>query len=234
MPTLARFALTLACALALAAPAAAQPQQQQGTGKLYRYVDDKGRVHYLDRPPTEAAGRPLDQLNRQGATVRPGEKPLTPEQLAEREAEKRRAQEEAIRMREEARKNQALLDTYSTEKDIDEARARALANANEAIRESRQRLGEALKRQEKLKAEAEFYEKRPMPQQLKQEIQNNEREIAIQRENIEKKEGEITALNAKYDSDKRRYQEITKAAPKAAAPLGAQPVSAGPTAASKR
>ncbi|MCX7892189.1 MAG: hypothetical protein N2544_07480 [Burkholderiales bacterium] len=234
MPRLVRFALTLACALVLAAPATAQPQQQQGTGKLYRYVDDKGRVHYLDRPPTEAAGRPLDQLNRQGATVRPGEKPLTPEQLAEREAEKRRAQEEAIRMREEARKNQALLDTYSTEKDIDEARARALANANEAIRESRQRLGEALKRQEKLKAEAEFYEKRPMPQQLKQEMQNNEREIAIQRENIEKKEGEITALNAKYDSDKRRYQEITKAAPKTAAPVAAQPVSAHPAAASKR
>lgn len=228
MPRLARLALVLLCAAALVAPAAAQ---QQGTGKLYRYVDDRGRVHYLDRPPTEAAGRPLDQLNRQGATVKAGEKPLTPEQIAEREAERRRKQEEAIRLREEARKNQALLDTYATEKDIDEARARALANANDAIGEFRQRLGDALKRQEKLKAEAEFYEKRPMPQQLKQEIQNNEREIAIQRENIAKKEAEIAALNAKYDDDKRRYQEITKTA--RAAPPAPQPVSA-PSAASKR
>jgi flagellar biosynthesis GTPase FlhF len=222
--------VALACAFGLAASAA----QAQSTGKLYRYVDEKGKVHYLDRPPTEAAGRPLDQLNRQGAVLKQGEVALSPEQVAAREAEKRRAQEEQIKLREENRKNQALLDTYASEKDIDESRARAIAAANDSIKDSKTRLDEALKRQEKLKGEAEFYQKRPMPQQLKQEVQNNEREIAIQREAIEKKQQEISSLNAKYDDDKRRYLEITKSVQKGSAVAAPQPVSTGPLAASKR
>ncbi|MCU0804555.1 MAG: DUF4124 domain-containing protein [Burkholderiales bacterium] len=228
-----RTLVAIACALGFAV-SAAHAQQTQGAGKLYRYVDERGKVHYLDRPPTEAAGKPIDQLNRQGAVLKQGEAPPTAEQLAAREAEKRRQQEEQMRVREENRRNQALLDTYSSEKDIDESRARAVAAAHDSIKDSKSKLADALKRQEKLKAEAEFYQKRPMPAQLKQEVQNNEREIAIQREAIEKKEQEIGSINTKYDEDKRRYLEITRAAPKGSSIAATQTVSAGPTAASKR
>jgi hypothetical protein len=231
MPEMKTLA-ALACVLGFAVTAA--HAQTQGTGKLYRYVDERGKVHYLDRPPTEAAGKPIDQLNRQGAVLKQGEAALTPEQLAARETEKRRQQEEQIRIREENRRNQALLDTYSSEKDIDDSRARAIAVANDSIKDSKAKLAEALKRSEKLKAEAEFYQKRPMPAQLKQEVQSNEREIAIQREAIEKKEQEIVAINAKHDDDKRRYLEITKAAPKGSSVASAQQVSTAATAPSKR
>ena len=222
--------VALGCAFGIAASAA----HAQTSGRLYRYVDDKGKVHYLDRPPTEAAGRPLDQLNRQGATIKPGEVPLTPEQVAAREAEKRRMQEDQIKQREENRKNQALLDTYSTVDDIEAARVRALAVANDAIKDSNARLAEALKRQEKLKAEAEFYQKKSMPPQLKQEMQNNEREVALQREAIDRKEKEISALNAKFDDDKRRYLEIAKPAPKIGATAVSQTMSSAPSVVSKR
>jgi hypothetical protein len=222
----------LACVLGFAVSAA--HAQTQGTGKLYRYVDERGKVHYLDRPPTEATGKPIDQLNRQGAVLKQGEAALTPEQLAARETEKRRQQEEQIRIREENRRNQALLDTYSSEKDIDDSRARAIAVANDSIKDSKAKLAEAIKRHEKLKAEAEFYHKRPMPAQLNQEVQSNEREIAIQRDAIEKKEQEIVAINAKHDEDKRRYLEITKAAPKGSSVASAQQVSTAATAPSRR
>jgi hypothetical protein len=224
--------MALACMLGLAMSAA--HAQTQSPGKLYRYVDERGKVHYLDRPPTEAAGKPIDQLNRQGAVLKQGEAALTPEQMAARESEKRRQQEEQIRIREENRRNQALLDTYSSEKDIDEARARANAAANDSIKDSKAKLEEALKRQEKLKAEAEFYQNRPMPAQLKQEVQSIEREVAIQRESIGKREQDIVTLNAKYDEDKRRYLEIVRAAPKGSSIAAAPPVSAASTAASKR
>ena len=225
-----RTLVALACMLGLAASAV----HAQSTGKLYRYVDEKGKVHYLDRPPTEATGKPIDQLNRQGAVLKQGEAALTPEQVAARDAEKRRLQEEQIRVREENRRNQALLDTYSSEKDIDESRARAIATANESIKDSKAKLADALKRQERLKVEAEFYQKRPMPPQLKQEVQTNEREIAVQRETIEKKEQEIVLINAKHDEDKRRYLEITKSAPKGTGLAAVQPVSTVAPTASKR
>ncbi|MGE5720885.1 MAG: DUF4124 domain-containing protein [Sphingomonadales bacterium] len=224
--------MAVACVLGFAVSAA--HAQTQGTGKLYRYVDERGKVHYLDRPPTEATGKPIDQLNRQGAVLKQGEAALTPEQLAARDADKRRLQEEQIRVREENRRNQALLDTYSSEKDIEDSRTRAIATANESIKDSKAKLAEAVKRQEKLKVEAEFYQKRPMPPQLKQEVQTNEREIALQRETIEKKEQEIVAINAKHDDDKRRYLEITKAAPKGSSVASAQQVSAAAAAPSKR
>lgn len=225
--------VVIICALGFAV-SAAHAQQTQGAGKLYRYVDERGKVHYLDRPPTEAAGKPIDQLNRQGAVLKQGEAAPTPEQLAAREADKRRQQEEQIRVREENRRNQALLDTYASEKDIEDSRARAIAAAHESIRDSKAKLAEALKRQEKLKAEAEFYQKREMPAQLKQEVRNNEREIAMQQEAIDKREREIGAINARHDEDRRRYLEITKSAPKGSGLASAQPVSTAATSPSKR
>jgi len=195
----------LVLALGTALPAAAQT-----AGKLYKYVDANGKVYYSERPPVEATGKAMDQLSRQGAVLKQVQAALSPELVAAREADKRRAQDQLIRMREENRKNQALLDTYSSDKDIDESRSRALQAASDSIKDSQAKLAEALKRQERLKAELEFYVKKPVPAQLKQEVQNNEIELNAQRQAIDKKNKDIAAINAKYDEDKRRYLELTK------------------------
>ncbi len=193
----------LIAALAAAAPLA------HAQGKLYKWTDANGKVHYTDKMPTEAAGRASEELNRQGTVVRRTEAPMTAEQRAEQERErKRRIEEEAV-AREQKRKDMALLNTYSTERDIDEARARALKSNEDAIRDAERKLGEAQKRAEKLKGEAEFYAKKPMPKQLQQDMQVNDLEIRTQGELVEAKKREVTAINARYDEDKRRYLELT-------------------------
>ena len=104
--------------------------------------------------------------------------PRTPaEQLAAREADRKRKLDEEMAAKEEKRKNQALLNTYSSEKDIDEARGRALQVNDEAIKDAERKLADAQKRQKLLASEAEFFQKKPMPMQLKLDIQNNEAEI---------------------------------------------------------
>jgi len=89
-----------------------------------------------------------------------------------------------------------------------------------------------------LKVEAEFYQKRPMPPQLKQEVQTNEREIAVQRETIEKKEQEIVLINAKHDEDKPGISRSPSSAPKgtglAAHAAGAPPRQPRPSADRRR
>jgi hypothetical protein len=230
-----RVAAALAAAFTfIALPAAAQ--------KLYKYVDANGKVTYSERPPVEATGKAMEQLNSQGAVVKQVHAAPTADDIAAAAAERRRKQDDEVRMREENRRNQALLDTYANEKDIELARSRALRSVEDSVKDAEAKLGEALKRQAKLKSEAEFYAGKPLPGRLKQEIENNEREIGLQREAIAKRDKSTAAINARYDEDLRRFVALTRpkapaqatpAAPRAGADT-VQTVSAAPAGEAKR
>jgi len=196
-------AMVLACLTMLtAAPAAAQ---QQGPQHMYKCVDAKGKTYYTQMPPPECLGRETQELNKSGSVVRSTPKEPTAEQRAAREAEQKKKLENEEKAKEERRKNSALLNTYSSEKDIDYARAGALKEAEAAIRETEKRIVDAQKRQKQLDAEKEFYTKKPMPAKLKEDMSNIEIEIKNQKELLEAKKREIGTINAKYDEDKKRY-----------------------------
>jgi len=203
-------AMVLACLTMLtAAPAAAQ---QQGPQHMYKCVDAKGKTYYTQMPPPECLGRETQELNKSGSVVRSTPKEPTAEQRAAREAEQKKKLENEEKAKEERRKNSALLNTYSSEKDIDYARAGALKEAEAAIRETEKRIVDAQKRQKQLDAEKEFYTKKPMPAKLKEDMSNIEIEIKNQKELLEAKKREIGTINAKYDEDRRRYVEATRKA----------------------
>ena len=206
-----RTMMFLCSTLLAVAPAAAQE-------RMYKCVDAKGKVYYTQVPPPECLGRDTQELNKSGTLIRkkPVATPLSPAQEQAREAERRKKIEDEERSREERRKNLALLNTYSSEKDIEEARARALAEAQTAITDTQRAIEGAQKRHQELEAEKEFYVKKPMPFKLKQEIANNDIEIQNQIVLLDAKKKEISTINAKYDEDKRRYVELTSG--KAAAP----------------
>jgi hypothetical protein len=202
--------------LALAvAPACAQQD-------MYKCKDGKGKTYYTQTPPTECLGREMDELNRQGTVVKRREAALTPEQLAAREAEEKRKKEEELAAKEQNRKDQALLNTYSSEKDIEDSRQRALKQAEQATKEIDKRIAEAQKRAKDLAAEKEFYARKPLPKKLQEDIKNNEIDIKGQHDALAAKKKEIGEINAKYDEDMRRYVELTAGVkPKAvAAPAG--------------
>jgi len=196
--------LTLLLCAAAAAPAAGQ--------KLYKYTDPAtGQTVYTDKLPASTAGKANEQLSPQGTVIRRTDAALTPEQIAAKEAERRRKIEEDLAAKEEKRKNAALLNTYPSEREIDEARVRALKANEDAIKEAERNLAEAQKRKQALAADAEFYKKQPMPAHLKQDIQTNEVEIRSQAELLERKKKEDATINARYDEDLRRYRGLAKA-----------------------
>ena len=197
--------MLLLCSTLLAvAPAAAQQ-------RMYKCVDARGKVYYTQVPPPECLGRDTQELDKSGTLMRKSQTPtaLTPAQEKAREAERKKKLEDEERSKEERRKNTALLNTYSSEKDIDDARERALKEAQAAIAETEKRIAEAQKRKKELESEKEFYVKKPMPLKLKQDITNNEIDIKNQTELLDAKKKEISVINAKYDRDKRRYLELT-------------------------
>jgi hypothetical protein len=195
--------LILAAVLALAlAPAQA---------KTYKCKDAKGNTYYTDRPPAECAGKKMDVLSTQGTVLRSREAAMTPEQRAAREAAEKREKEEALAAKEERRRNRALLTTYSSEKDIEDGRQRALKQAEQATKEIQQRIADAQKRARKLESEKEFYSKKPIPKKLQDDIANNQIDLKSQQGALAAKQKDIGEINARYDEDKRRYLELTGA-----------------------
>ena len=192
---------------AMLALAAAQPALGQ---KMYKCVDAKGKVYYTQLPPSECLGKGAEELSRQGQVVKRLEGALTPQQEAAREAERRKKQEDEIAAREERRRNQALLNTYSSEGDIEEARSRAIKDNELAVKEIEKRVEGALKRRKAFEAEKEFYAKKPVPAKLQDDIKNNEIELKNQQELLAARKKQVAGINAKYDSDKKRYLELTK------------------------
>lgn len=196
--------LRIALALVLAGVATAAP----AAGKMYKCVDGKGKTYYTQVPPPECLGRSAEELSAQGRVVKQIEV-LTPEQEAAREAAKKKRAEAEKLAAEERRKNTALLNTYSSVKDIEDARKDALAQAQEAIKQSEGKIKEAAKRRTGFDREKEFYAKKPMPRKLQQDIEENELGIKKEEEILEAKKREISNINARYDDDKRRFVDIT-------------------------
>jgi len=197
--------VTFLCLTALAAaPAAAQQ-------RMYKCVDAKGKTYYTQLPPPECLGRDTQEINKAGM-LKKTERPVSPAELQAREAERKKKLEEGDKGKEERRKSEALLATYPSEKDIEDARARALKEAQAAIADTEKRVANAHKRSKDLESEKEFFVKKPLPAKLKQEITSNEIDIKNQTALLEAKKKEISTINAKYDDDKRRYIELTSKA----------------------
>ena len=198
--------LAIVLLMCATAPALAQQQAPQ---RMYKCVDAKGKTYYTQIPPRECLGRDSQELNKSGVVVKRTEKGPTAAEIQARDADKKKKEEEAEKARETRRKELALLNTYSSEKDIEDQRARALKEAQEQIALTEKSIDGAKKRQQDLEKEKEFYTKKPMPAKLKQDIANLDTEIKSQSTLLEAKKAEIVKINAKYDDDKKRYVALT-------------------------
>jgi hypothetical protein len=193
------------------APALAQQPGAQAPQRMYKCVDARGKTYYTQIPPRECLGRESEELNKSGMVVKRSEKGPTAAEIQAREADKKKKEEEAEKTKEQRRKELALLNTYSSEKDIEDQRSRALKEAQDQIAATEKSIAGAQKRQQDLDKEKEFYTKKPMPAKLKQEMANVETEIKNQNALLEAKKAEINKINAKYDDDKKRYVALTAA-----------------------
>jgi hypothetical protein len=191
-------------------------------GELYCCPDPvSGRRICGDTLPEQCRGRGYRILDSSGNVIKEVGPPLTAEQKAEQAMEARRKKQLEDAAREQRYRDQALLDTYATPKDIDMAQSKAEADVNLAIQETQTRINEAQAKRKKFEAEAEFYKKKAMPAELTKELRTLDHEIKTQQELLDVKKREFDAIKAKYDADRKRYYEVTKATPMAAPSGGA-------------
>ena len=194
--------------------------------RIFCCQDDKGTKVCGDFLPPVCQGRAYEERDGKGFVAKQVEAPLTPEQLAKREAENAKKAEEAKKAAEERRRNLALLATYSSEKDIISARDRALAEVEKNRKQSQTRLDEANKKKKKIDQDREFYKGKPVPDDVKAQIRDNEKEIAAQTAAVAAKVKEADEVRGRFEDERKRYLELT--GKKAAAETAAKPASSAP------
>jgi hypothetical protein len=174
----------------------------------YKWVDEKGVVHYTDKIPPEAVNKGNVEINKQGVTVRKTEPALTPEQRRARELEELRQQQLAREREEIDRRDRALLATYTTESEIDLARRRALSTIDAQMQGASNYSTLLSRRKVELDAKKAALGGKPVPLVLERELANIDVELQKQVELIATKTKEIAVVNARYDLDKKRWSDL--------------------------
>jgi hypothetical protein len=226
MPLLAACALLLAAAAPEALLAQSKTEAAKEKARMdkvraqvrsYRCVTKAGRKYYGSTIPPQCAGELVEALSSQGTVLFRIDPPLTPEQKAAKEAEELKAAEAEAAKKEaerqaqvQARRDQALMQTYSDESDIERVRQRALADNRAAAAQVQATIGRLKQRQEQLdKEQAKYKNSAEMPAKLLQDVRAVAYDLSLQEQLLATRKKEAAEINARYDEEKRKYRELT-------------------------
>ena len=224
-----RWAMTLAAIVAASAALLGHP----AAAATYKWVDDQGVVHYTDKMPPEQAGKGATVLDKEGRPVQKIAPAPTPEQRKAMEAEAEQKQAVAKQHEARARKDRALLLSYTSEDEIEVAKKRALATMESQLQSAEAYTGDLKKKQEALAKRKADYSGKPVPTDLEREINNVEVELSRQAALIQQKKADVITVAAKYDADRQRWREIKADPERSAEALALDQPKTKPTTANK-
>jgi len=212
---LARFATVSAIVLATAAMALSTLGVARAA--MYKWVDEKGVVHYTDKLPPDAVDKASTELSKQGVPVNKTDKALTPEQRRAKEQEAEKAKDAARAQEEIARRDRALAASYTNEAEIDLARNRSLQTINNVILSSQGFSEQLSKRKADVETKKAESQGKAIVAQLDRELESIDAELQRQTELVAQKNKEAALITAKYDADKQRWRELSSTKERSAA-----------------
>lgn len=146
---------------------------------MYKWVDEKGITHYGDHVPPKYKDRAGDQLKKSGRALKTEQTPVAQRPPTPEDLDRQRAQ--AKDQLERQRQDNALLSTYASEAEIDQARERELRRNSDVLKHSSAGLARSKSGDDKRKLDS----------LIQQSQQEND------------------AIVAKFDAQKARYRELT-------------------------
>lgn len=183
--------------------------QGQAATSTYRWVDEKGQVHYGDAIPPQQSGMGHSELDKQGRVVKqaPRTRLSTEEQRRlQQEAEQREAQKRE-RLAQE-RRDRALLSTYTREDEIDLTRDRTVKLEQASVVNVRLRLERAKKDLAEVEADiAQVRKIRPrVPPYMLNRRTEAQKQVNQLNDEIRRREQDIEKIRARFDTDKARWR----------------------------
>ena len=195
------FTAALATVAFAAIPLAAQAQS-------FRCVGKDGKKYYGQVIPRACIGQPYEQLNMQGMVIKRFDPTVDDEDPAAKAAKEEKQREKEAAAREEARRSRALLATYTSEKDIEAARARALAEPERQIVDIKSNIAQARKAARGTRQAQDGDEEfRPRWSRRSRRLRSG---LAAQQELLAVKKQIVESIKARYDEDRKRYQQLTR------------------------
>lgn len=179
--------------------------------KLYKWVDEDGTVHYSDKLPPEAAQQAHEQLNKRGQTkerVRDPQEEIEEQMVSTVEEEERRRQAE-IEARERMR-DRILLDTFTTERDLQitrKDRLNAIDSLINLMKNNNERTGSQIS-ETQTKIDGIKAKGQEVPANLLKQLENLNNQLAENQEYINEKQAERHKLAEQFDADLKRFREL--------------------------
>jgi Domain of unknown function (DUF4124) len=209
-PTYPTVVLAALCAVAAQVAFAAAPKKNTKAqdDTVYKWVDEKGVVHYGDTVPPQYAKTERRVLNEQGVEVGRLE--------AQKSEAQATAEENARRASASARqRDQILLTTYVSEQQIEQLRDTRLDLIEGQVKVTTLYLGSLTEKLERLHTQSQFFKPYnsnagagPMPDQLAADLVRTINEIRAQERNLERKRKEQSNLREQFSADLDRYREL--------------------------
>jgi hypothetical protein len=183
--------------------------------KLYKWVDDNGTTHYGEVIPPEYANKDRDSLKKSGLMEKRPEK-VDPEAIRAKEEAEAKKRIEARATMEQQRRDSMLLNTYSNENEIDQARDRSLVLINARIESNKMLLLSSQSTLDEHKKEFDSRTKtgKKIPKSLSDDIIQSETRVVKFQTELGKSEEELTAVKARFENEKVMYRKLKGGAPK--------------------
>jgi hypothetical protein len=215
MPAMRKVTSFHYLALAIACLATTAHAQKAGTGSVkttYKWVDDKGVVHYGDSVPAEYSQREQRELNAQGVEIRKRQAEMTQAEAAEFAARQREENE---------RRNHDLflVSTYPSVKEIEDVRNVRLDQVNGQISAAESYIASLTTRVDGLKQRSMLFapynkksDARRMPDDLAEEMVRALSELRTQNAAVDARRKERDIVTAQFDADIKRFKELRTSA----------------------
>lgn len=188
---------------------------------IYTCIDSTGRRITSDRPIKECLDREQHELGASG-TVRKVHPPsYTAEERARLAALRKAEEAEQAQIREERRRERALLIRYPNQTVHDKERAEALAQVDEVMGAVKKREDTLLVQRKQIDNELEFYQgdRDKAPSWLKRKIEDNEQQVQVQKRFLDEQLKEKERINARFDEELVKLRQLWKQSGSSAATL---------------
>jgi hypothetical protein len=176
--------------------------------RVYCCKDARGQQVCGDVLPESCADRSYRELNKQGATVKQVDAPISVEQRAKRDAAAQKASEEDRVRQEQRRRDATLLNTYSSERDIDMARKRRVTDIEELLVQLRDQQQTLRQRHVNLEADAARFAGKPVPPGIKDRLDTNAQDMRLLADNIAAKERDLVETQRRFQEDLARFRQL--------------------------
>jgi len=184
---------------------------------MNKWVDENGQIHYGDSVPSKYRAQEHSELSPQGITVRTTHARKTGDELdEEKKQNKLRLKLERERLiveRKKALRDRVLLDTFTTERDLEIARDARIEALDSQISLAETLIKHDLKKLEGIKKRIKSIRDsgREPPENLLKSEKSVSRQLENNYEYVEDKGNERTEILQTFEADVKRFRVLKKA-----------------------